>query len=302
MIETYVMLKPKSQWRPGMTEKAIWDRINAVATLPGVTPASPLQPIEGRVVMLQSGIKAPMAIRIYGDDLDELAKAALDVANHLKQIAEVDPATVNPDIVLGKPYVEFEVDRKTAARFGMSTMMVNQIVEAALGGMNVTYTVEGRERYPIQIRYQRDVREQIDNLKRLPVVTQTGEVVPLEMLAKMDKTWGPGQMNSEDARLVAHVSFSPSGVTGDLETVAAVEESLRAAQRGKNPKLDLPEGYVIQAVGSFQNQIEANQRLMFIVPLVMLTNLFIIYLQFRKLPIALAVFTGIPVAFGGGMI
>lgn len=300
MIETYVMLKPESEWRDGITTTDIWRQINAVATLPGVTPASPLQPIEGRVVMLQSGIKASMAIRIYGDDLDGLAAAAIAVASQLKKIPQVNGAAVNPDIVLGKPYIEFEVDREAAARFGMSTMMVNQIIEAALGGMNVTQTHEGRERYPISVRYQRNLRERIDELHRLPVVTQSGEVVPLDLLAKMTTTWGPGVISSEDARLVSHVSFSPSGMIGDLETVSIVEEVLKAAQA--NDEMKLPKGYSLQAVGSFQNQIEANERLMWVVPLVMLTNLFIIYLQFRHLPITLAVFAGIPVAFAGGMI
>ncbi|QDV52302.1 efflux RND transporter permease subunit [Gimesia fumaroli] len=300
MIETYVMLKPVDQWRPGVTTKQIWEQINAVATLPGVTPASPLQPIEGRVVMLQSGIKAPMAIRIFGDSLDGLAEASIAVADHLKQIPQVNAATVNPDIVLGKPYVEFDVDRETAARYGMSTAMVNQIIETALGGSNVTRTVEGRERYPIRVRYERNLREQIDELNRLPVVTHSGEIIPLSLLASMKTTWGPGVINSEDARLVAHVSFSSSGQEGALETVNAVETSLRTAQT--EGSLNLPAGYALQAVGSFQNQIEANNRLMWVVPLVIFTNLFIIYLQFRNLSIAFAVFSGIPVAFAGGMI
>ncbi len=300
MIETYVMLKPRSAWREGVTLEEIWDQINASATLPGVTPASPLQPIEGRVVMLQSGIKAPMAIRIFGDSLDGLAAAAFAVAEQLKQVPQVNAATVNPDIVLGKPYLEFHVDRETAARYEMSTMMVNQIIEAALGGMNLTHTVEGRERYPIRVRYQRNLREQIDELSRLPVVTHSGEVVPLKVLAKMSTTWGPGVINSEDARLVAHVSFSPSGIVGDLETVQAVERVLHSAQSSDD--LDLPQGYALQAVGSFQNQIEANQRLLVIVPAVVLINLMIIYFQFRSLPVVLMVFGQIPVVFAGGMI
>ncbi|MDP7305584.1 MAG: efflux RND transporter permease subunit, partial [Pirellulaceae bacterium] len=300
MVETYVMLKPPDQWRHGIAPQDIWDQINAVATLPGVTPASPLQPIEGRVVMLQSGIKAPMAIRIYGDSLEGLAEAAFAVADQLKQAPHVNAATVNPDIVLGKPYVEFDVDREAAARYGMSTMMVNQVIETALGGMNLTLTVEGRERYPIRVRYQRNLREQIDELSRLPVVSHSGEVVPLQMLAKMKTTWGPGVINSEDARLVAHVSFSPSGVIGDLETVEAVEAALHEAQA--SGALDLPQGYSWHPVGSFQNQIEANNRLMVIVPAVVLINLMIIYFQFRNLPVALMIFCQIPVAFAGGMI
>lgn len=300
MIETYVMLKPAEEWREGMTSRKIWDQINAVATLPGVTPASPLQPIEGRVVMLQSGIKASMAIRIFGDSLDGLAEASLNVAEHLKELPQVNAATVNPDIVLGKPYIEFEVDRETAARYGMSTAMVNQIIETALGGSNITRTVEGRERYPIRVRYERNLREQLDELERLPVISHSGEVIPLSVLAKMTTTWGPGVINSEDARLVAHVSFSPSGMVGDLETVEAVEQSLLEAQQ--NGTLDLPTGYALKPVGSFQNQLEANQRLLWVIPLVVCVNLFIIYLQFRHLPITFSVFAGIPVAFAGGMI
>jgi len=300
MVETYVMLKPREEWRPGMTERKIWDEINATATLLGITPASPLQPIEGRVVMLQSGIKAPMAIRIYGDTLEGLAKASLAVGEHMKSLHHVNAGTVNPDIVMGKPYFEFEVDREEAARYGMSTMMVNQIVSAGLGGIDVTTTVEGRERYPIQIRYQRNVRERLDELHQVPVVTHTDDVVPLERLAHVSTTWGPGAINSEDARLVAHVSFSPSGAAGDLETVEAVMASLRDAREGGELKFP-PGNFELQAVGSFQNQIEANRRLMWIVPTVVLINLLLHYLHFRNFPLALVVFSGIPVAAAGGM-
>ena len=305
MVETYVMLKPSHEWREGMTPRDVWDEINRVATLPGVTPASALQPIEGRVVMLQSGIKAPMAIRIYGDKLSELATAAMSVAAHLKQSPYVNAGTVNPDIVLGKPYVEFTVNREAAARYGMTVEMVNKIVETALGGMNLITTVEGRERYPVRLRYRRDLRERIDQLAELPVVTHTGQVVPLKELASLETTWGPGAINSENARLVAHVAFASSGRVGDLESVAAIEKSLREAQalpEGEADRLNLPAGYSLEAVGSFRNQIEANQRLIWLVPLVILINLLIIYLQFRHWPITLAVFAGIPVAFAGGMV
>jgi len=301
MIETYVMLKPRDQWRPGATERSIWEEINKVATLPGVTPASPLQPIEGRVVMLQAGIKAAMAVRIYGDNLEGLAKASLAVAAHLKQHHLVNAGTVNPDIVMGKPYYEFEVDREEAARYGMTTMAVNELVSAGVGGYDVTTTVEGRERYPIQVRFGRDVRERIDELHRVPVVTEMGDVVPLERLAEVATTWGPGMISSEDSRLVAHVMFSPSGGAGDLETVESVMESLTAAR--KTGKLPFPSGnFEMQPVGSFQNQIEANRRLMWIVPLVALISFLLIYMEFRNIPISLTVFTGVPVSFAGGMI
>ncbi len=341
MIETYVMLKPESQWRDGVTARDVWDEINRVATLPGVTPASALQPIEGRVVMLQSGIKAPMAIRVFGDDLAKLAAAAMDVAEHLKKSPLINAGTVNPDIVLGKPYIEFTVDREAASRYGMNAAAVSQIIETALGGMNLIKTVEGRERYPVRLRYNRDLRERIDQLSRLPIVTHSGAIVPLEELAKLETTWGPGAINSENGRLVAHVAFMTNGVKGDLESIAAIEEELRLAQlgvgetsRGRDkeirrqrdkemtrggeesansslppalplslsPSLVLPAGYSLEAVGSFQNQIEANRRLMWIIPVVILINLLLIYIEFRNLPISMAVFTGIPVAFAGGMV
>jgi Cu(I)/Ag(I) efflux system membrane protein CusA/SilA len=202
---------------------------------------------------------------------------------------------------MGKPYYEFEVDREEAARYGMTTMTVNQIVSAGLGGVDVTTTIEGRERYPIQIRYQRDVRERIDELRRVPVVTATAEVVPLERLAQVATTWGPGAINSEDARLVAHVAFSPSGGAGDLETVEAVMDALRSAR--ENGQLKFPDGnFELQAVGSFQNQIEANRRLLWIVPMVILINYLLHYLHFRNFSLALVVFSGIPVSAAGGMI
>ncbi|MBV07868.1 MAG: cation transporter [Rubinisphaera sp.] len=301
MVETYVMLKPRSEWREGINERDIWDKINAVATLTGVTPASALQPIEGRVVMLQAGIKASMAVRIYGDDLEGLSKVSVAVSDYLKKSPYVNAGTVNPDIVMGKPYVEFEVNRAAASRYGMNTMMVNEIVAAGLGGVDVTETVEGRERYPIQIRYERGVREHIGQLGSVPVVTHVGDVVPLERLADVSTTWGPGAINSEDARLVAHVSFSPAGLAGDLETVEGVMAYLKKGR--ENGDLKFPEGnFELQPVGSFENQIEANLRLMWIVPTVILINLLLHYLHFRNLPISLVVFSGIPVAAAGGMI
>ena len=301
MIETYVMLKPREQWRDGMTELKIWDEINELATLPGITIADKLQPIEGRVVMLQSGIKASMAIRIYGDSLEGLAEAAECVAQSIKQHPLVNGDAVSPDIVLGKPYVEFEVDRKESSRYGMTVRDVTEIIESALGGKNATTTVEGRERYAVQVRYQRSYRDDIAELSKIPVVTNTGDEVPLGRLASVKTAWGPAMVNSEDARLVAHVAFAPRAGVGPLETVERVMESLNAARA--NNELGFPPGnFEIEAVGSFENQIEANRRLMIIIPLVLLLNLFIIYLQFRRLPLSMIVFAGIPVAFGGGMI
>lgn len=331
MVETYIMLKPRDQWREGVTARDVWDEINAIATLPGVTPASPLQPIEGRVVMLQSGIKASMAIRIYGDDLEGLSEAAQEVAKHLKDHNLVNPGTVSPDIVMGKPYYEFEIDREEASRYGMTTAMVNQVIAAGLGGVDVTTTYEGRERYPIQVRYQRNVRERIDGLPEVPIVTHSGEIVPLGRLAHVESTWGPGVLNSEDARLVAHVSFSPSGVKGDLETVDGVMASLKGAR--KSGSLKFRKGnYELQPVGSFENQVKSNRRLFWLgplldmedpelvtstddrvawlanrtplglVPLALVINFCLLYLSFRRFSTSLVVFSGIPVTFAGGMI
>jgi len=331
MIETYVMLKPRSEWTRERTDRQVWDEINAVATLPGVTPASPLQPIEGRVVMLQSGIKAPMAIRIYGETLEGLGQASTRVAAELKKNPMVNALTVNPDIVLGKPYFEFDVDRQESARYGMTTMMVNEIVAAGLGGIDVTTTVEGRERYPVQVRFRRDVREQVDQLGDVPVVTATGDVVPLKRLARISTSWGPGMISSEDSRLIAHVMFAPSGMAGDIETVESVMEGLLKART--SGELEFPEGnFEMVPVGSFENQVKSNLRLFWLgplldlddpkmihtvqdrvawflnrvplglVPLSMLINFFLLYLSFRNVAISLTIFSGIPVSFAGGMI
>lgn len=301
MIETYVMLKPRRDWRPGMTERGIWDAVNAAAALPGVTPAAPLQPIEGRVVMLQAGIKAAMAVRIYGDSLEGLSQAAVAVSERLKRHPLVNSQTVAPDIVLGKPYLEFDVDRTEAARYGMTAAMVNEIVSAGLGGVDAAVTVQGRERYPVQVRFSRDIRENISELSQIPIVTETGDVVPLQRLASVRTSWGPGMISSEDSRLVAHVMFSPTGEAGDLETVQSVMTGLSAARR--SGELQMPVGdFELEPVGSFQSQLEANQRLMWIIPLVALINFLLIYLEFRDLPVTLAVFTGLPVSFAGGML
>ena len=301
MIETYVMLKPRSLWREGMTEKRIWEEINDVATMPGITMADELQPIEGRVVMLQSGIKASMAIRIYGDDLQGLSTAANALAEKLKEHPAVNPLSVSPDIVLGKPYIEFEVDRTESARYGMTVRGVTSVVEAALGGKNATTTVEGRQRNSVQVRYQRQFRDDLDELEKIPIVTNTGDVVPLGRLASVTKRWGPATISSEDARLVAHVAFAPVEGAGPLEAVDQIMASMVSARNSGG--LEFPDGsFQMEAVGSFRNQVEANRRLTFIIPIVLLLNVFIIYLQFRRLGLTLAVFAGIPVAFGGGMI
>jgi len=301
MIETYVMLRPRSEWREGRTSRQVWDEINAVAILPGVTPASALQPIEGRVVMLQAGIRATMAVRIYGESLEGLSQAALAVADQLKEHPAVLAGTVSPDIVLGKPYLEFEVDRQQAARYGMTTREVNEIIAAGLGGVDATVTVEGRERYAVQVRFDRQVREQIDQLARTSVVTASGDVVPLGELAASTTTWGPMGINSEDARLVAHVPFMPSGVLGPIETARSIEQSLRTARQEGQLVLG-DENFELQMVGSFQNQVESNLRLMWIIPTVILINLLLHYLHFRNLALSLVVFSGIPVAAAGGMI
>ncbi|MEO1525046.1 MAG: efflux RND transporter permease subunit [Planctomycetota bacterium] len=301
MIETYVMLRPRDQWRDGVTETEIWETINDLATLPGTTVADQLQPIEGRVVMLQSGIKASMAVRIYGDSLKGLADASQAVATRIKQHPMVNGGTVSPDIVLGKPYIEFEVDRVESARYGMTVRDVNELIESALGGKTATTTYEGRERYAIQVRYERRYRDQIEELSKIPVVTNTNEVVPLGRLVSVNTSWGPSVVNSEDARLVAHVAFAPAEGQDPIATVDRVINSLRNARQ--SGKLQLPAGnFELEAVGSFQNQVEANRRLMWIIPTVLLLNIVLVYLHFHRWSLTLVVFSGIPVAFGGGMI
>ena len=300
MIETHVMLKDKSQWRQGKTVNDLWREVTNRATLVGVTPATFLQPIEGRVVMLQSGIKAPMAIRIYGDTLEGLANAAEKVAALLKTVDAVNAASVNPDMVLGKPYIEFEVNRTAAARYGMSVGAVNELIGTALGGTLVSRTVEGRERYPISLRYQREYRDHLERLENIPVITGKGETIALKALANMKTLWGPAGISSENARLVAHVSFGSADNVGAIESVDSAMMSLRMAQA--SGKLSLPPGYDLEAVGSFRNQIEANKTLTWVIPLVVLVNLLLIFMMFESWLLSMLAISGIPLAFGGGML
>ncbi|MFW7377245.1 MAG: efflux RND transporter permease subunit [Oligoflexus sp.] len=300
MIETYVTLKAPDQWRAGLSRRELWREINEIATLPGITQASILQPIEGRVVMLQSGIRAPMAIRIYGDNLHELAKASQDIGQVLQGIPEIDARTVNPDLVLGSPYAEFEIDRLRSARFGLSVKSIQDTIESTIAGKHIGYTIEGRQRFPIELRYPLHYRQNLEALANIPLVTQSGELLRMKDLAHMETSWGPSMISSENGLLVAHVSFSGTGNVGALRTVDAATAGIQQALQDK--QINLPTGYRWEAVGSFLNQLEANKRLALLIPLAVIINFIIIYLSFRSVAVSLIIFTGIPIAFGGGML
>ena len=223
--------------------------------------------------MLQSGIKASMAIRIYGDNLQGLAKQRTQLHQQSSVIQWSMLIRLAPDIVLGKPYIEFEVDRKESARYGMTVRSVNEIIESALGGKVATTTVEGRQRYGIQVRYQRSYRDNISELIRVPVVTKTGEVVPLGRLATLENDVGASDGQQRRRSLGCSCCICSSQKRRTLETVDRVMESLTNSR--KMGELKFPEGnFELEAVGSFQNQIEANRRLMIIIPLVLALNIF----------------------------
>jgi Cu(I)/Ag(I) efflux system membrane protein CusA/SilA len=324
MIETVVMLKPKSQWRMipinrwysdrwlpefvkdflrmfwpderRITKQEILEELRKNTDITGVAPTW-LQPIQTRVVMLQSGLRAMMGAKIFGDDLKEIERIGLDLEQIIKQV----PGAVDviADRIVGKPYIEFNINRQAVARYGVKLQDVQDVIETAIGGMNLTWTVEGRERYPVRVRYLRELRDNFEALPKILVPTPTGAQIPISQVVDIEYTIGPATIKSENALLVGYVTFN----TRERDEVSVVEDAQKlVAAKLASGELKLPKGYYIKWAGQFENQVRANQRLSLLLPLCLFVIFFILYLQFRHLPITLVIFLAIPVCFAGGFI
>ena len=293
--------QPYRNWRPEIeTEQDIWDEIVAVANVPGLTSAPLLQPISARIVMLQSGIRAPMAVRLSGPDLDDLGRASVAVEAILREQPLVNTDAVNADRPVGKPWIEIHPDRDALARFGVTIRQVQDIIEIAIGGRTITETVEGRERYPVRVRYPRELRDHPDRMADILVDTASGAPVPLGDLAEIHYVRGPQMIRSEDGRLVAYVMFDRAPGVGEVEAVESVRMALdRAVERGE---LTLPDGVSFDFAGSYENAVRARARLAMVVPIALLTIFALLYLQFRSTLTSLMVFSGVAVALAGGFV
>ena len=292
MIETTIMLKPAADWRPGMTKEKLVAELTAKLTqIPGYVPGF-LQPIENRILMLATGIRAQLGIKLFGDDLDALQKKAFE----LEQIVNKIPGAtgVAPSRAQGKPYLEITPDRAALARYGLSLEDVLSVVETGIGGKNVATAIQGRERWPVQVRFQRADREDLENLGALPVSLGGGRYVPLGQIATIQRVVGPNEIASENGRLRV---FVQANVTGrDLGSF--VDEAKAAIARD----LRLDPGMTIEWSGQFENQLRARATLRLIMPVVLVVIFVILAMTFRSAAEAAHVILAVPFALTGGVL
>lgn len=278
----------------------IWDAIVTAAEIPGTTSAPRLQPIAARIVMLQSGMRAPMGVKVKGPNLEAIQQVAFQIERFLKEVPLIEPATVIADRIIGKPYLEIEIDRTAIARYGVMLSQVQEVIEVAIGGKPITTTVEGRERYPVRVRYLRELRDSIEELGRILVPTPDGSQIPLTQLAEITYKRGPDMIKSEDTFLVGYVLFDKKP---DYAEVAVVEQAREYLQHKiKSGDFQVPGGVSFSFAGSYENQVRAQKRLMVVLPLALFIIFMIIYFQFKTIPVTTLVFLQIGICWAGGFI
>lgn len=275
----------------------IWNEIVKVTNIPGVTSAPKLQPIETRLVMLQTGMRAPMGIKVFGPDLKTIEKFGLELEAILKEVPSVKTEAVFADRIVGKPYLHFNIDRDAISRYGLNVEDVQQTIETAIGGMQVTSTVEGRERFPVRVRYARELRDDPEKLKKVFIPTPTGVQVPLIELVNIEYVRGPQVIKSENTFLVGYVLLDKKDGYAEVDVV---EEAQRFIQNKIDQgDLVVPSGVNFKFSGSYENQVRAEKRLAIIVPIVLAIIFLILYFQFKSVSTSLMIFTGIAMAFSG---
>jgi Cu(I)/Ag(I) efflux system membrane protein CusA/SilA len=278
----------------------IWNAIVKAAELPGTTSAPRLQPIAARIVMLQSGMRAPMGVKVKGPDLETIERVGLQIEQLLKEVLSIEPAAVVADRIVGKPYLEIDIDRKAIARYGIKVNQVQDVIEVAVGGKTITTTVEGRERYPVRIRYMRELRDTIEALTRIFVPAPDGTQIPLIQLAEINYLRGPQVIKSEDTFLIGYVIFDKKPGYAEVDVVEQAQDFLNA--KIESGELDLPAGVSFTFAGSYENQVRAQKRLIIILPLALFIIFIIIYFQFKSTLTTAMVFSGIVVCWAGGFI
>ena len=293
--------RPYRLWRDHIKKPDdIWNEIVKAAEVPGTTSAPKLQPIAARIVMLQSGMRAPMGIKVKGPDLDTIERVALELEGLLKQVPSVQASAVIADRVVGKPYINIEPNRDEIKRYGLKMRQVQDVIEVAIGGKRITTTVEGRERYPVRVRYMRELRDSMEGLKKILVAAPDGTQVPLEQLAKIDYVRGPQVIKSEDTFLVAYVLFDMKPGHAEVDVVEECQRFLQ--QKIANDELVLPAGVSYTFAGNYENQIRSQKTLMVVLPVALFVIFLILYFQFKSPITTLLVFSGIAVAWAGGFI
>lgn len=293
--------KPFRQWRDHIhSPDDIWREIVAAAAIPGTTSSPKLQPIKTRLIMLQSGMRAPMGVKIKGPDQETIEALGLKIQALLKDVPGVSAQSVQADRVVGKPYFEIEIKRDVIARYGLKIRDVQDVIEAAIGGMTVTTTVEGRERYAVRIRYLRELRDNFDALEHIVVPTMEGAQIPLTQLAEFEFVRGPQMIKSEDTFLVGYVLFDKNPGFAEVDVVTACQTYLKA--KIADGGLVIPAGVSYTFAGNYENQLHAARTLNLVLPISLGVIFLILYFQFRRTSVALIVFGSILLAWSGGFL
>jgi len=290
MIETVIQLKPESEWREGMTIDDIKSELNQRLQLPGITNAW-VWPIKTRIDMLATGIKTPVGVKIAGADLGVIQKIGKEIEDVLREVPGT--ASAFSERVAGGRYITVDIDRDAASRYALNIDDIQDVVRTAIGGMNVTETVEGLERYPVNMRYPRSVRDSLDQLKLLPVITPGGQHIPLQAVADLRIEDGPPMIKSENARLNGWIYVDIEGV--DLGSYVA------RARQAVADQVDLPAGYSITWSGQYEYMARAKEHLAVVVPITIITIMLLLFLNFRNITEVLIILGTLPMALIGGL-
>lgn len=289
MFETTIRFKPRDQWREGMTPDKLVEELDRVVKVPGLANVW-VPPIRNRIDMLATGIKSPIGVKVSGDDLEEIERVALEIEGIAKAVPGVSSALA--ERLSGGRYVDVDIDRAAAARYGLNIADVQQIVAGAVGGANIARTVEGLARYPINVRYPREIRDSVDELRALPVLTPSGQQITLGTVARIAVSDGPPMLKSEQGRLTSYIYVDVRG--RDLTSVVAdLQEAVAAG-------VDLPDGVSLSYAGQFEYLTRAYERLKIVVPATLAIIFLLLYLIFRRWDEALLIMGTLPFALTGG--
>lgn len=289
------------QWRPEIkSADDIWQEIVNVSHLPGLTSSPKLQPIEARLVMLQTGMRAPMGLKVSGPDLTSIEEGGKLLESALKEVPSVLSSTVFYDRAVGAPYVEIGLNRRNMARYGITVADLQDVISAAVGGMSLTTTVEGRERFSVRLRYPRELRENPEELSNLIIPTATGAQIPLKEVADIGYTRGAQMIQSENTFLIGYVIFDKIAGKAEVDVVKETDKLLK--DKINSGELQLPKGVSYTFAGNYEQQQRAVHRLLILIPVCLILILVILYFQFRTITASFIHFSGVFVAFAGGFI
>jgi len=289
------------QWRDHIqSPDDIWDEIVAATKLPGLTSAPKLQPIETRLVMLQTGMRAPMGVKIQGGDLKTIEAFGKEIEKYLKEVEGVKIEAVFADRIVGKPYLMLDIKRDEIAKHGLSIVSVQNQIQTAIGGMVMTSTVEGRERYNIRVRYPLELRDNPEKIKNILINSPAGNEVPLGDLVEIKYEQGPQAIKSEDGFLIGFVLFDKLGGFAEVDVVQNAQKLI--TEKIETGELVVPKGITYRFAGNYEQQLRANERLSLVVPIALVLILLILYFHFKSIMTSLFVFSGVFVAFSGGFI